>query len=121
MCSSATFVSTTTRASRTFVASSRPPRPASTTADVDLARGELGERRRREHLELRRARGVRPDARERRLEVGVAPVDLDPLGPAAHVRRDVGARRAAPRHASSAAVISVVDVLPFVPTTWIAG
>ena len=89
--------------------------------DVDLARGELGERGGRQHLELRRARRVRPDARERRLEVGVArrrPGSAPPSrARAARCRR----RRAALRRASSAAVISVVDVLPFVPTTWIAG
>jgi hypothetical protein len=34
---------------------------------------------------------VRTNAREHRFQVGVAPVDLDPLRPAADVRRDVRA------------------------------
>ena len=59
--------------------------------DVDLLARELGERRRGQHLELRRALGVRPDARDRHLEVGVEAVELDPLRPGAHVRRDVRA------------------------------
>ena len=119
--SSATFVSTTTAPPSTFVASWRPPRPASTTATSTPARGELGERGGRQHLELRRARRVRPYARERALEVGVGAVDLDPLGPAAHVRRDVRADAQALRPAAARRSCSVVDVLPFVPTTWIAG
>ena len=52
----ATFVRSDDRARRaTFVASSRPPSPASTTATSTLARRELGERGGGQHLELRRA------------------------------------------------------------------
>ena len=73
--------------------------------DVDLARRELGERRRADRLELRRLLRLRlrPDARDGGLEVGLLAVDRDPLGPAADVRRDRRAdgepfaRRAAPR------------------------
>ena len=68
-----------------------PAEPRLDHGHVDLARRELGQRGRREHLELRRALRVRANARERALEVGVLAVDLDPLGPAAHVRRDVRA------------------------------
>ena len=48
-----------------------PAEPRLDHGDVDLARRELGERGGGQHLELRRAVGVRPDARERALEVGV--------------------------------------------------
>ena len=65
--------------------------PGLDDGDVDPARRELGERSRREHLELRRSGGVRADARERGVEVCVCAVDLDPLRPAAHVRRHVRA------------------------------
>ena len=61
--------------------------------DVDLRRGELRERRRRQNLELRRSErlGVGPNTRERGLEVGLLPADADSLGPGADVRRGVGA------------------------------
>ena len=78
MCSSETFVRTTTGASSDV----RRVEPAAEARlddrDVDAARGELGERGRGEHLELRRADrlGVRPDPLERALEVGVGAVDL---------------------------------------------
>ena len=60
--------------------------------DVDSLLGELGKGRRGDHLELRRPRGVGLDAGKRRGDVGVGSVDLDPLRPAPHVRRDVRAR-----------------------------
>ena len=88
---------------------------------VDLPRGELGERGGRQHLELRRARGVRPHARER------APRGRR-RAPSTWIRSDqprtcgeMYAPTRSPSARSSAAVISVVDVLPFVPTTWIDG
>ena len=62
VCSSATFVSTTTGAARTFVASSRPPRPGLDHGDVDPGGRELRERRGRQHLELRRADAPPPPA-----------------------------------------------------------
>ena len=63
--------------------------------DVDLARRELGERGGADRLELGRALRLRlrPDARDRRLEVGLCAVDRDPLGPRADVRRDGRADR----------------------------
>ena len=83
VCSSETFVSTTTRvASSTFVASWRPPSPASTTAASTPRLAERDERRRGEHLELGRAeplgRGpnaqrARPRDRPRRRRRGSAP------------------------------------------------
>ena len=59
---------TTTGASRTLVASCRPPRPGLDDGDVHLGRGELRERGRRQRLELRRAHrlGLGPDARRAR-------------------------------------------------------
>ena len=75
VCSRPTFVSRTTLVSRTFVASSRPPSPASTTATSTLARRELRKGRCRDRLELRRRQrsAYSSHARDRLLEVGVPP------------------------------------------------
>ena len=56
--------------------------------------GELGQRRSRQRLELGRADTLCRAAhvRDRVLEVRILPADLDPLAPAADVRRDIGAR-----------------------------
>ena len=90
VCSSPTFVSRTTRERSTFVASWRPPSPASTTATSTLGVGERRQRGGRDRLELRRADLLRrrPDARERGREVGRPPAEPDPLVPRADVRRD---------------------------------
>ena len=66
---------------------------------LDVRIAERDERRRREHLELRRAEpfGRRPNGCERGLEVGLGAVDPDALRPRAHVRRQVRARRGGPR------------------------
>ena len=93
MWSSATFVSTTTRVPSTFVASCRPPSPASTTATSTPASANASERSRGQRLELRRAE---PSACgrtrcDRALEVRLGAADADPLAPAAHVRREIGA------------------------------
>jgi hypothetical protein len=57
--------------------------------DLDAACGEIGERGRGDRLELGRSDrlGIRPDARDRALE-SVA-VGVEPLVPAAHVRREI--------------------------------
>ena len=89
MWSSETLVSATTRAPSTFVASSRPPSPASTTATSTPRGRELGQRGGRQHLELRRP---------------------EPLGRLAHARRapargrrprrPPGSARSSPRRAA---------------------
>ena len=91
MCSSATFVSTTTRAARTFVASSRPPSPASTTATSTRCSANSARA-----AAVITSNCVAPAACDwtrasAARDVGVGAVDLDPLGPTAHVRRDVRA------------------------------
>ncbi len=93
VCSSATLVRTTTGASSTFVASKRPPSPASTAATSTPGLRELGQRRCGQHLELGRAEplGRRADALDRALEVGLRATDADPLGPTRDVRRVVAA------------------------------
>ena len=52
--------------------------------DVDAGGGKLGERGRRQHLELRGFEPLRrrPDPAERALEVRLRSPDADPLGPA---------------------------------------
>ena len=81
-------------ASSTFVASWRPPSPASTTAASTFASRERHERRRRQRLELRRRQRARPPA-ERAASAASrsasAPSTRIALGPRAHVRREVGA------------------------------
>ena len=59
VCSSPTFVRRTTGASRTFVASSRAAEAGFDRGHVDALGGELGQRRRRQRLELRRADAAR--------------------------------------------------------------
>ena len=101
VCSSPTFVSTTTGARSTPVASWRPPRPGLDDRDLDPAPRELVERRGGDQLELGHAvAGLQPavDLRGGRggalhggaervgLEVGVA--DPDPLGEGRQVRRE---------------------------------
>ena len=124
MCSSETFVSTTTRvASSTFVASCRPPSPASTAAASTsaarnatkaaavstsncVASNALG---RRPHRARAAPRG-RPRCRRR----GSAPTTSG--------RAATGTRPAeTPCARSSSSTIRVVVDLPFVPTTWTAG
>ena len=95
--------------------------PGLDDGDVDLARGELGERGGGEHLELRRARRRAAGRARAPLEIGVARRRPGSAPPSRARAARCTRRRAAPRRASSAAVISVVEVLPFVPTTWIAG
>ena len=116
-----TFVSTTTGARSTFVASSRPPSPASTTATSDPCLGELGERGRGQHLELRRREPGRrrPDARRIARSNPAGSVSSRSSHPA--TCGEVYAPTRSPPSRSSAAVIRVVVDLPFVPTTWIDG
>ena len=63
--------------------------------DVDAGGGELRERRRGQHLELRRpqALGRGTNALDRAFEVCLGAADPDPLGPAGHVGRVVAARQ----------------------------
>ena len=109
MWSSATFVSTTTRVRRTFVASWRPPSPASTTATSTLGVGEREQRGggQRPRTASRRARRpaaarARPRARSRprRRRRGSA---RSSRGRAARGtrRRAARRRRAAPRSSAS--------------------
>ena len=126
MCSSETFVSTCTRErASTLVASSRPPRPASTTAHATPAaanatnaaaveRLELGHvgADRLAHAQHRRLVGRRRRSRRRRC--GCA---RETTSGAARGRR----RCRCPAAGSSASAKSVVEPLPFVPTTWIAS
>ena len=121
MWSSATFVSTTTRVRRTFVASWRPPSPASTTATSTLRVRELRAApprsrprtaSRRRHAGGRARRRARSRPRRRRRES------------ARSSPRTCGERYAptrSPASASSSSVIRVVVDLPFVPTTWTAS
>ena len=90
--------------------------------DVDAARGELGERRGAQRLELGRALRLRlrADARERRLEVGRLAVDrIRSLQP--RTCGETVAPTESPSASSSASIVRVAVDLPFVPTTWIAG
>ena len=121
VCSSATFVSWTTGASRTFVASSLPPRPASTTATSTPCGGELRQRGRRQRLELRRTDAARPRAGSDRRRARTPSSSVSSRSaPARDVRRRVAPTRSL-SVASSAAIVRVAVDLPFVPTTWIDG
>ena len=84
---------TTTRVRRTFVASCRPPSPASTTATSTPAVREREQGRRGQGFELRglESHGLGPDPTQRALEVRLGVPDPDALAPAADVRRDVRA------------------------------
>ena len=94
----------------TFVASSRPPRPTSSTADLDAGAAEQLERDRRRHLEERRLRLQHAFAQQlldRGLDVGDGgdhrvcrdrpAVDDEPLGQIDEVRRRVARRPVAGR------------------------
>ena len=79
---------------------------------------ELGERGRRQRLELRCAHRFRlvADPAERRVEIGLLPAYPDPLDQ----ETDMGRRVAPalwPSASRSASADRVVVVLPFVPTT----
>ena len=89
VCSRPTFVSSTTFVVQ-HVRRIEPPTEARLDdRDVDPPGGELGQRRRRDGLELRGGETLRggPDARERLLQIGVTTVDADPLRPRPNVRR----------------------------------
>ena len=90
VCSSPTFVSRTTRASTTLVASRRPPRPASRTATSTPRSAKSSSA-----APVRISNCVAPTSSaaartrcDRALEAGG--VGLEPLGPAGDVRRRVG-------------------------------
>ena len=91
VCSSATFVSRTTGASTTFVASSRPPSPASMTATSTPGLRELGERGGGQRLELGRAELLRGLANPRDGPLERFRITIQALVPAGDVRRGVGA------------------------------
>ena len=99
VCSSATFVSTTTRAIEDVRRVVRPPSPASTTATSTPAAANSASAAAVSTSNCvaptaRRAARTRPTAV---LEVGLGAADADPLAPGAHVRREVRADRSGPR------------------------
>src|SRR3954471_4440688 len=119
MWSSATLVSTTTRVRSTFVASWRPPSPASTTATstsacansvsaaaVRISNCAASPASGRMRATARSKSASSPFTRMRSLQVRTCG------------ERYVPTRRPASRR--SASIIRVVVDLPFVPTTWIA-
>ena len=123
VCSSPTFVSRTTRVRRTFVASYRPPSPASTTATSTAASANACSAA---AVTISNWVALEPlgrlaDARDCLLEVGLRPVHPDPLAPGRDVRRDRRADRQSPSASRSCSIVTVAVDLPFVPTTWIAG
>ena len=122
VCSSETFVSTTTRgrrarSSRRGARRGRPRRPPTSTSraanSASAAAVSTSNCVAPAGVAVERGRARRRGPRRRR-RPGSAPTSR---GRAARCRR----RRAAPPPRRSAAVISVVEVFPFVPTTWIAG
>ena len=91
MCSRPTFVSRTTGASTTFVASSRPPSPASTTAASTLRSAKCANAAAvsvSNCVAPTASAAVRTRATARSKDIGVG---VEPLVPAAHVRRRVRA------------------------------
>ena len=131
MWSSPTEVSAVTREGITLVASSRPPRPASTTAASHPGRGEGDERGRDRGLELGdrlallEARGSTTAAASAVRSTAAANAAGSISAPPIRTR-SLQRRRAArgrqpaltPCASSSAAVIRATDDLPLVPTTW---
>ena len=95
--------------SRTLVASSRPPRPASTTATSTSRAANSANAAAADRLELRRAGASASGLTRatRRLEVGVLAVDADPLGPAARRAARSYAPTERPSARSSASIVSV--------------
>ena len=112
---------TATSASMMLVASSRPPKPTSSTATSTTARLKQVERRQRVVFE-KRERDVaanRVDALERFDEARIAglhPVDADALVVTREVRRGEAPQRR-PAARSSASRQATVDPLPLVPPT----
>ena len=134
VCSSPTLVSTTTGAPSTFVASCRPPRPASTTATSTSWRASSANAAavtssncvtRSSPSSVRSTLAAAAAARCTAAREGV--------GRRGRRRRSGSARRSVfrcgdrnapartPCASSSAAHIRTVDDLPLVPTTWIAA
>ena len=129
VCSRPTLVSTTTGASSTLVASWRPPRPASTTATSTPRRGQLGERRGREELELgdavalpsvRSTSAAAPAARWTAAPKASGPRSASPIRTRSANDVRCGERYVpvrTPCVSRMAALIRAVDDLPLVPTT----
>src|SRR5581483_6888316 len=117
MWSSATFVRQTTRVRRTFVASWRPPSPASTTAaSTPAAANSASAAAVRISNCVASAATGRTRATARSKSASAPPTRMRSLQP-----RTCGERYAPtwrPVSASSASVMRVVVDLPFVPTTW---
>ena len=87
---------------RTFVASKRPPSPASTAATRRRPRRTRpGPRRSAPRTASPRGARPAPDARERPLDVGLLPSTRIRSAQPRHVRRRVGAGRERPRGAAS--------------------
>ena len=118
MWSSATLVSTTTLVRRTFVASCRPPSPASTTATSTSASANASRA-----AAVRASNWVAPRAVARGLTPATArsksasspPTRMRSLQP--RTCGDTYAPTLSPEPVRSASVILVVVDLPFVPTT----
>ena len=107
---------------RTFVASSRPPRPASTTATSTRASRERGERGRGHDLELGRAdplrrRRTRPTASSK--SASAPSTRIRSLQPA--TCGEIVEPTESPSERSSCSIVIVAVDFPFVPTTWTAG
>jgi hypothetical protein len=68
-----------------------PAEPGLDHRDVHARGRESEQRRSGQHLELRRADPLRRGTHrlDRRLEIRLAPVHPDPLGPPGHVRREI--------------------------------
>ena len=122
MWSSETFVRTTTGASSTLVASSRPPRPASTTATSTPASANEASA-----AAVSVSNWVAP-VRSAAARTRPTAASKSASAPSTWIRSlqprtcgEVYAPVRSPSARSSAAIALVVVDLPFVPTTWIAG
>src|SRR4051794_5613482 len=120
MWSRATFVRTTTRADSTFVASCRPPRPASTTATSTsaCAKAVSAAAVRISNCVASPAYG-RTRATDSSKSASAPFTRMRSLQSRTCGERYVPTRR--PASVKSASIIRVVVDLPFVPTMWIAG
>jgi len=122
VCSSPTLVSRTTRERRTFVASWRPPSPASTTATSTPASAKAVSAAAVIDSNWV-ARTLSAAARTRRNAAGKS-AQRPPIRIRSSHARTWGesvAPTPRPSPSSSCSIVTVAVDFPFVPTTWIAG